>query len=134
MNQRHARRRGEGFQRSDQQGGDQHQLNRDYSGNCHGGKGGSDNCRRGLDQQGDADIADPVCNGAGQYREHDQRKTLGEGDNAQPRRRFGEFPGQPADGNPVHPPADGVDAVARPVQQIIAVRQRPPDATEYASP
>ena len=48
----------------------------------------------------------PFDHRPGDEPDEDRGEEIGEGDESKPRRRFGELPGQPPDGNPLDPVAE----------------------------
>ena len=84
----------------------------------------------GLDRPEGAQALHPFGDHAGDRRQQDGRKQIGEGDDAEPRPRMGEIPGEPADRHPLHPGADMRGHVAAREQAEVAMRERAPNRLE----
>ena len=92
---------------------------------------GEEGEQHGLDHGGNlgcpdqADAVDAVSERAGERADHHHRYEIGGGAQSQPGARMGQLPGEPADGDALHPGAgkrnqiaDGVDAVVADAQRV----------------
>ena len=79
-----------------------------------------------ADPLSEADCPDPIAavgQHAGKRREKQDRQKIGERNQSEPSTGMGQGPGQPANRDPLKPPADQRDTVAADVDEVVAMRK-----------
>ena len=69
---------------------------------------------------------------AGKGGDHQNRQEIGERNQPEPGAGMGQRPSQPADGDPLEPPANQRDAVADDVNTVVAMRKGAGDVVQTA--
>ena len=82
----------------------------------------------GLAGDDEAEPVEKVGQGAANRAGDERREKIAEGDDAEPGTGFREFPGKPADGEPLHPVADQRDSIADDEDAEIVVAEHTADA------
>jgi hypothetical protein len=116
--------------RSKNQG--EQQLYRDRVGVYQDGQQGRFDAAGDLRYADDADAVAPVGESAGERAEEHDREEFGHRHDAQPGTGMSQSPGEPANGNALHPDADQRDGIAAGVNAVVAMGEGKDDVAEPA--